>query len=117
MEQKEIYQFIREKVLCSDRYAGFTLLENSVSIRGLIGNKRFLVQVHDVSPIQGSNETIYVGFAGAFLWADGQIHSLDGDTYNEDMKIYAYHEFDLDNEEDEQEYGCKKGLDILVTDW
>lgn len=52
-------------------------------------------------------------FAGCFTFDEnGDIKSLDGDTYSKNEEVIWYEEWDNENE------GIKKGLTVLVkTDW
>ena len=44
-------------------------------------------------------------FCGVLKWQDNKIISTDGDSYNPEMFVYAYHSYTVDDE---------TGLDIIV---
>lgn len=83
-----------------DRYYDFTFLPTPVAFsEAWKGKKEDLVQVHSTS----------CGFCGVFSWDGEKLTSLDGDSYNPNMKVIGYSYFDTDDGE------C---LDILVgNDW
>ena len=88
--------------LTQDRYKNFTVLKEPTDFCKLFKDKNFgLVQVHTYIDD--------VGFCGAFGWKNNKLESLDGDSYNEEMIVYAYSTFG--------EKG-KEALDIVVgEDW
>ncbi len=93
----------------NERYKDFTYLEKPIPFQELYKNKELpLVQVHDIEWEQGMKG--FAGFCGSFSWKDGVITPEDHDTYNENMLVYGYHEFETQDEE--------RGLDILTDhDW
>ena len=95
---------IVENVRNIDRYKKFTYLHESIRFNKCFKNQNFdLVQVHDINPIGDVGEVL--GFVGTFKWENNKIISLDGDSYEPDMKIYGYNKF------------ADKKVDILVMDW
>ncbi len=85
-----------------DRYKSFKDLKEPTEFCKLFKGKNFgLVQVHTYIDD--------VGFCGAFEWENNKLKSLDGDSYNENMVVYAYSTF---GEKD------KEALDVVVgEDW
>ena len=51
-----------------------------------------------------------------FVWADGIISTLNGNSYDEKAIVWGYNKFVLSDEAAEK-YGGKDGLEILVTDF
>lgn len=86
----------------NERYSDFTLLDSPVPFSEWAKDKNYpTVQVHDTTVYEWDGGTDIVGFAGVFAWEDNRLTSLDGDTYNPDMPVIGYEEFD-------------GGVDILV---
>ena len=93
---------LKSILAANERYSDFTLLDVPISFSIWAKNKDFpTVQVHDATVYEWEGGTDIVGFAGAFAWEDNQLTSLDGDTYNPDMPVIGYEEFE-------------DGVDILV---
>lgn len=102
------------------RYTEVTLLEKPVLFYEKWAGRTLYVQIHDLTPVGKLDARCpvedIIGFSGCFVWKDDEITSVDGDSYTKVMEVYGYEEFELD-EEYAEEYGCKKGLDILVKEW
>lgn len=83
-----------------DRYYDFAFLPTPVAFsEAWEGKKEDLVHVHSTE----------CGFCGAFAWDGENLTSIDGDSYNPNMKVIGYSYFNTDD----GEY-----LDILVgNDW
>ena len=90
-----------EKTLATDsRFSDFKLLEEPVSFSEKFKDENFdRVQVYlDAFP-RG------IIFCGVLKWQDNKIISMDGDSYNPKMLVYAHFTYTLNNE---------KGLDVIV---
>ena len=72
----------------------------------LFSDKYTEIQIHDVSKIPDYPDV--VGFCGVFRIEDGEIVSLDGDSYSPQMIIVGYEEFEYDNQ---------TWLDLLTIRW
>ncbi len=94
-----------------NRYAGFTLLDKPVPFCELFKNKSIpVVQLHSLEIFDiGKDLRDIVGYCGAFSWKDGNIESLDYDSYTKKTPVFGYSWFKNKNY---KEY-C---LDILVGD-
>ena len=90
-------------ILAADtRYADFKILDTPVPFAEWAKDKYYpTVQVHDTTLYKWEDETNIIGFVGFFKWKDNALTPLDGDTYNPDMPVIGYKEFD-------------GGIDILV---
>ena len=86
----------------NERYSDFKILDTPVPFAEWAKGKNYpTVQVHDTTVYKlGDGADIY-GFVGVFEWRNNAIASLDGDTYNPDMPVIGYEEFE-------------DGVDILV---
>lgn len=83
----------------AQRYATFAFLDNPIKFNEWKKEKlEYLVQVHSVG----------FGLCGVFAWDGYQIHPLDHDYYNENMKVIAYSYFNNKSGD--------RCLDILVGD-
>lgn len=86
----------------NERYSDFTLLDVPVPFSTWAKDKDYpTVQVHDTTVFKWYDGVDIIGFVGVFKWEDNQLTSLDGDTYNPDMPVIGYEEFE-------------DGVDILV---
>lgn len=86
----------------NERYADFKILDAPAPFAEWAKDKDYpTVQLHDTTVYKWDGGADIVGFAGVFAWEDNQLTSLDGDTYNPDMPVVGYEEFD-------------GGVDILV---
>lgn len=96
---------IRDRINSNSRYKNFTLLDSPVAFKDFdCGDIVDIVQVHSVQPVLDD----IVGFMGAFAFRYGEIISLDGDSYFENMLVYGYEWWENEDE------GIAKGLDILT---
>lgn len=89
------------------RYKDFIFLPEPIPFNEYFKDKSYhIVQIHDLTPV-GSDDI--VGFAGVCRWHNGNLMSIDGDSYTKSMKVYGFKEFrNKDNEI------C---LDVLSYDW
>ena len=93
---------LKSVLAANERYSSFTLLDVPVPLSEWAKDKDYpTVQLHDTTVYKWDDGADVVGFAGVFAWEDNQLTSLDGDTYNPDMPVIGYEEFD-------------GGVDILV---
>lgn len=93
---------LKSILAANEWYSDFTLLDSPVPFSKWAKNKNYpTVQVHDTTVFEWDDGDDILGFVGAFKWEDNQLTSLDGDTYNPDMPVIGYEEFD-------------GGVDILV---
>ncbi len=92
----------------SERYSAFTLYDKSVLFKTtpLFSEKYEVIQVHDSTII---GETEICGFAGVCKVLNGEIRSLDGDSYSPDMTIIGYEEFKNND--------GKLCLDVIADEW
>lgn len=107
-----------------DRYKDFEILDKPIPFSEFAKDKDWdLVQVHSTQVINigeiESDDTHtdkydILGFCGAFSWRDNTLQSLDGDTYNENMLVLGYNEFQGFHTVDT--VSNRLGLDILVGD-
>lgn len=91
-----------------DRYEDFIYLDQPTEFCStlLFTDKYNFIQIHDNTPI-GKDDVI--GFVGVCKVENGEVISLDGDSYTKHMTVIGYEEFTTDNGE--------LGLDLLVTNW
>ena len=93
---------LKSVLAANDRYADFKILDTPVPFAEWAKDKDYpTVQVHDTTLYKFDYGTDIVGFVGVFEWKDNVLTSLDGDTYNPDMPVIGYEEFE-------------DGVDILV---
>lgn len=97
---------IKKIALEEDRFKSHTFLDDPIPFSELFKGQYFdLVDVYSIFSEMGSC------FCGTFRWMNNDIQSLDGDTYNKDMLVYAYEKFI-------NESNGFSSLSILVgTDW
>lgn len=94
-----------EKLKKRDKYILYAFPDKPTPFCELFKERNF--EVVDVLIIYSEDDATY---AGSFKWEFGKIISLDGDTYNENMKVYGYKIFSHDMD--------SLGLSIIVgTDW
>lgn len=89
------------------RYKDFTFFDKPMSFdkTPVFSDKYELIQLHDTTIINGS----VVGFCGVCKVKDGDVISLDGDSYYKEMQAVGYEEFT-----DKEGNLC---LDLLVDSW
>lgn len=88
-----------------DRYKDFIFFDKEVKFSDFFKDKTIeMIKVHDVTPIFDNADII--GYAGEFHWENNEITPLDGDSYNQDMHIWGYHELDPNGY-----------IEILTEDW
>ena len=93
---------LKSVLAANERYSNFKILDTPVPFAEWAKDKDFpTVQVHDTTLYKFAYGTDIVGFVGVFEWKDNVLTSLDGDTYNPDMPVIGYEEFE-------------DGVDILV---
>ena len=94
----------------SERYSDFTICDKPIPFSEMFKNKDFeIVQIFCIT--QDKPGSLFdIGFAGQFAWNNNKITSLDGDSYNENTKVYAYKPF-VNKEEN-----ITTGLDIVIGD-
>ena len=86
----------------NERYSDFKILDTPVPFAEWAKGKKYLtVQVHDTTVYKWDDGADILGFVGVFEWKDNALTPLDGDTYNPDMPVIGYEEFE-------------DGVDILV---
>lgn len=97
---------IKKIALEEDRFKSHTFLDDPIPFSELFkGQNIDLVDVYSIFSEIGSV------FCGTFRWKNNDIRSLDGDTYNKDMLVYAYKFYESKDKD-------ISGLSILVgTDW
>lgn len=90
-----------------DRFKSHIFLDDPIPFSELFKDKN--INVVDVYSIY--SEDIGFVFSGTFRWKNNDIRSLDGDTYNRGMLVYAYKFYESKDKD-------ISGLSILVgTDW
>ena len=73
------------------RYKYFTFLEHPVSFKTVFGGRDYArVDVYSTMVLNGEDT---VAFCGRFEWNNGNITSLDGDSYNKEMTVYGFSKF------------------------
>ena len=93
---------LKSILAANERYSNFKILDTPVPFAEWAKDKDWpTVQVHDTTLYKFDYGTDIVGFVGVFEWKDNVLTSLDGDTYNPDMPVIGYEEFE-------------DGVDILV---
>lgn len=91
------------------KYKNFNILDVPVKFNEMFKGRNFdVVQLHMVQNEQGKKDI--VGFCGEFLWNNGKVIPLDGDSYCDDFYVLGYHEFT------NNKYEISSGLDVLVGD-
>lgn len=86
----------------NERYADFKILDTPVPFAEWAKGKNYpTVQVHDTTVYKWDGGADIYGFVGVFERRNNLLASLDGDTYNPDMPVIGYEEFE-------------DGVDILV---
>lgn len=115
MNKKETFKKLKKRVSNNDRYKDFTFLEKPTEFdkTDLFSDKYAEIQLHDVSKTPKWSGRIpgwpdVIGFCGVFKIENGEIISLDGDSYDPQMIVVGYQEFTHDNET------C---LDLLTIGW
>lgn len=108
MTREETFEELKQRVSSLDRYKNFIFLEKPTEFNktDLFSDKYAEIQLHDVNKIPDYPDV--VGFCGVFRIKDGEIVSLDGDSYGSQMIVVGYEEFEYDNEI------C---LDLLTIKW
>ena len=103
----EDWKNIAEK---SERYKGFTILDEPVSLKEFVTGHGDvdLIQIHSTQIVRDN----LVGFVGQCRWRNNTLISLDGDTNNENMMVLGYDWF-YPMSDEEYSGEC---LDILVGD-
>lgn len=119
----ELTKDIKEYLLSDIRYKNFTFIEEGISLTDFLEEKLLedqreglLIQVHSIEPLRDKKGNVngITGFAGQCEVRNGEIVSLDGDTYNPEMTVYGYNWFTYSS----PDMGSGRGLDILVgSDW
>lgn len=92
----------------NERYKNFTFLDKATPFYNtpVFDEKYECIQIHDSTEIDGFG---IIGFCGKCKVKNGDVVSLDGDSYYKEMTVIAYNEF-FSKEN-------KLCLDILVEDW
>jgi len=98
MNKEETFEELKQRVSNIDRYEDFIFLEKPTKFdkTDLFSDKYAEIQLHDASKIPGMSDII--GFCGVFKIENGEIVSLDGDSYGPQMIVVGYQEFTYDNE-------------------
>lgn len=93
-----------------ERYKDFILFKTPIPFNEWQKNKDIkCVQLHSIE-VDRINYKYILGFCGQFAWENNQVHSLDGDSYNESVLVYGYQWY--------WSIGGYNGLNILVgNDW
>lgn len=101
---------LKEIIKNSDRYNKFTVLSTPISFKELFKNENFdCVQLHSTHIFSDKNGVKdIIGFCGVFSWIDNIIKPLDGDSYNDSLKVLGYERFSTQDENN-----C---IDILIED-
>lgn len=91
MNEQNFKKTAENLVVADESYKNYTLLETPTKFSELANNKNFtVVDVHCLTSIYPDE---IVGFVGDFSWINNILTPYDGDSYNKDMVVYAYHEF------------------------
>ena len=108
MSKRETFKELKQRVSNNDRYKDFTFLEKPTEFdkTDLFSDKYAEIQLHDGKGIPGYPDV--VGFCGVFKIENGEINSLDGDSYDPKMIVVGYQEFTHDG---------KTCLDLLTIGW
>ena len=114
----ELTSDIKKYISSDERYKNFILLHDGEDLIDLLKHVLRvdnipLIQVHSIEPVEDDKGKIIniVGFVGQCAYKDGEIISLDGDSYSPKMTVYGYEWFDYNTTEVD---GLGLGLDILV---
>ena len=77
------------KNLIQKSYNGFTILSNTTPFNELFSDMDFgAVDVYLITNLSPYEKIIT--FAGKFKWQNNQIEPLDGDSYSNNLKVFAY---------------------------
>ena len=77
------------KNLIQKSYNGFTILSNTTPFNDLFPDMNFdAVDVYLI--VNKSPYEKIITFAGKFKWINNQIVPLDGDSYSNNSKVFAY---------------------------
>lgn len=108
MSKRETFEELKQRVSNDARYKDFIFLEEPTEFNktDLFSDKYAEIQLKDVSKIPGYQDVI--GFCGVFKIENGEIISLDGDSYDPQMIVVGYQEFMHDG---------KTCLDLLTIGW
>jgi hypothetical protein len=108
MKKDEPFEELKQRVSNNARYEDFIFLEKPTEFdkTDLFSDKYAEIQLHDVNKIPDYPDVL--GFCGVFKIENGEIVSLDGDSYDPQMIVVGYQEFVYDNET------C---LDLLTIRW
>ena len=103
----------KEELFVHPLYKDYILLDTPQNFSELFKDQFFqIVEPVSIFKMVNDGKEKYSGFCGQFEWKDNKIVSLDGDSYNPDMTVYGYMEF-----ENHEAY-VYKGLSVLVgSDW
>lgn len=75
----------------SDRYRDFTMIDEPVPFSTMFEDKDIVcVQVHSAEILGKTGEQDIIGFCGAFSWINHELKPLDGDIYNENVRVLGY---------------------------
>ncbi len=98
------------EILKNEKDRHFTIFDTPVVFKEYFAGQDIeSVELHSIATLEDES-AIY--FVGAFEWKNDTVKSLDGDSYNPDMKVYGYEWWSR------EDLGIDKGLDILVgSDW
>lgn len=97
MNKEETFEELKQRVSNTNRYEDAIFLEKPIEFdkTDLFSDKYAEIQLHDVSKIPDYPDVL--GFCGVFRIEDGEIVSLDGDSYSSHMIVVGYEEFEYDN--------------------
>ena len=91
MNEQNFKKTAENLVVADSSYQKYTLLETPIEFSKLANNKNYIVvDVHCLTSVYPEE---IVGFVGEFSWINNIIAPYDGDSYNRDMLVYAYHEY------------------------
>ena len=88
MQTEDPAKLWRDIIESDKRYNDFTIVDDPVRFTEMFaGQDISYVEVFSIWNLSGEPAGY---FCGAFQWKDNDIISLDGDSYEDDMVVYAY---------------------------
>ena len=89
----------------NEDFKDYAILARPAKFNELFKYRNFTrVQVRSIIKIKAIDDIL--GFCGVFEWKDNEALSIDGDSYNKEVEVYGFYEYE------------KGEIDILVgNDW
>ena len=81
-------------------YDDITLFDEPVDFAEWAKDKDYeVVQLRSIQTYENNGKKHILGFCGLYRWVNNEITSLDGDYYDEHMKVYGFEKFLHDGKE------------------